>query len=90
MSTSAVAGIDVGTECVKAIVLAEDLRILGRAIVPTRGLFEDRAHEALTAALDEAGVARSDLIEVRATGFASARATDATTVAGVSACHATM
>ena len=88
MSTSAVAGIDVGTECVKAIILAEDMRVLGRAIVPTRGFFEDRVHEALTACLDEAGVAKDDLAAIWATGFASARATTASRVVGESACHA--
>jgi (R)-2-hydroxyacyl-CoA dehydratese activating ATPase len=87
MSTPAVAGIDVGTECVKAIILAEDLRILGRAIVPTRGFFQDRAHEALSAALDEAGLAAGDLAAIWATGFASARVTAASQAVGEAACH---
>ena len=31
------AGIDVGTECVKAVVASEDGRVLGRAVTPARG-----------------------------------------------------
>ncbi len=83
-----VAGLDVGTECVKAIVLAEDGAILGRSIVPTRGLFEDRAHEALVAALDEAQVGPDALSEVCGTGFGARRSTSVTSGATEPTCHA--
>jgi predicted CoA-substrate-specific enzyme activase len=87
MSKPVVAGIDVGTEAVKALILGEARQVLGRSVVPTRGFFQDRAHEALAAALDEAGVKVEDLGGVCATGFGAARATAATQIAGESACH---
>jgi (R)-2-hydroxyacyl-CoA dehydratese activating ATPase len=88
MSETKVAGIDVGTECVKAVVLTDRSKIVGRAVVPTRGLFQHRAHEALTAALDEAGVAAHELSEICVTGFGAARVASATRTASESACHA--
>ena len=33
------AGVDVGTECVKAAIVTEDGRVIGRAVMPTRGYF---------------------------------------------------
>lgn len=88
MSEMAVAGIDVGTECVKAIVLAEDRSLMARTVIPTRGFFQDRAHEAICAVLDEAGLAAGQLREVCATGFGAVRVTAATRLAGESSCHA--
>ena len=88
MSRLVVAGLDVGTECVKGLVLAEDRKVLGRAVLPTRGLFQDRAHEVLAASLDEAEVRLEDLAEVCATGFGAVRAPAATRLAQESACHA--
>jgi predicted CoA-substrate-specific enzyme activase len=82
-----VAGVDVGTECVKALVLTEGPRILGRSVLPARGLFQDRAHEVLTAALDEAEVALSDVAEVWATGFGANCAPAATRCVRESTCH---
>lgn len=82
-----VAGIDIGTECVKTIILESERSILGRAVLPTRGLFQDRAHEALLAALDEAGVQPSDLEGVQATGFAANCALSATGFSSEGTCH---
>jgi len=86
--STASAGIDVGTEYVKAIVLDRDGRIAGRAAVPTRGYFQDRAWEALTAALDDARLAEADLGAIGATGFAAARVPQATARIADVNCHA--
>ncbi|MEZ4585436.1 MAG: acyl-CoA dehydratase activase [Gemmatimonadales bacterium] len=85
----AVAGIDVGTEYVKAIVLDGDGRIAGRAAVATRGYFEDRAWEALHSSLEDARMAEADLRALGATGFGSGRVAQATARFSEVACHAT-
>jgi predicted CoA-substrate-specific enzyme activase len=83
-----VAGIDVGTECVKAIVIAEDGEIVGRAILPSHGSFQDCAHEVLTAALDEAQVAQEDLSQLCGTGFGASTLPGVTMTLCESTCHA--
>lgn len=83
-----VAGIDVGTECIKAIVMAADKEILGRSVVPTRGYFQDCVQEAFTAALDEAQVRRSDLAGICTTGFGARSVPDASWIYSESGCHA--
>ena len=64
-----VAGVDVGTESVKVLIFREDGAIVGRAVVPTRGYFQERCRETLDAALDDAKLKESDLAEICATGF---------------------
>jgi predicted CoA-substrate-specific enzyme activase len=83
-----VAGIDVGTECVKAIVMAPDKEIRGRSVVPSRGYFQDCVQEAFTAALDEAQVERGQLAQICATGFAARCVPDATLTYSESGSHA--
>jgi len=87
-SVGTVAGVDVGTEYVKAIVLGPDEKVLGRAVVPTRGYFQACAYEALTGALDDAQRATADLVAVCTTGFAADCVAQATMSATESACHA--
>ena len=84
----AVAGVDAGTECVKALVLARDGKVLGRAVVPTRGYFQACAQEAVMAALDDAQVREEDLGGICATGFASDCVPQAMITAPETACHA--
>jgi len=84
----AAAGVDVGTECVKAVVAGADGRILGRAVAPTRGYFQACSYEVLTAALDDAQLQASDLAGIGATGFAMNCVRDATTTATEACCHA--
>lgn len=72
-----VAGADMGTECVKAIVAGDGGKILGRAAVPTRGYFQDCYQEAMGNALAEAQVQAADLKAVCATGFGASCAPDA-------------
>jgi len=82
------AGVDVGTECVKAVVVAEDGRVLGRAVMPTRGYFQACVYEVLAAALDDAQRAENELTGIGATGFGMECVPKATLTATEAACHA--
>jgi len=84
----AVAGADVGTECVKVVVLDAEHNLIGRAIVPTRGYFEDCIQEATAIALTEAQLAASELRAICATGFGAACAAVASLSMSETACHA--
>lgn len=83
-----VAGADIGTECVKAIVVGERGKILGRAAVPTRGYFQDCYQEAMGNALAEAQAKAADLQAVCVTGFGASCAADATRTVTETLCHA--
>lgn len=83
-----VAGIDVGTECVKVVVLDSSRTILGRAVVSTSGYFQDRVHEAMKGALDDAQVGQEELEGICSTGFGKACVPFATLEFGETACHA--
>lgn len=63
------AGIDIGSTYTKAVVLADDLSIAGRAMQPTGFKLAEAAETALARALDQAGLARPDVAYVVATGF---------------------
>jgi (R)-2-hydroxyacyl-CoA dehydratese activating ATPase len=84
----AVAGADIGTECVKSVVLDDDGRILGRATVPTRGYFQDCFQEAMGNALAEAQVTASQLGGMCLTGFGASCAPVRTQTITESLCHA--
>jgi predicted CoA-substrate-specific enzyme activase len=83
-----VAGADVGTECVKCVVVADDAKVVGRATVPTRGYFQDCFQEALTMALAEAQVAPAGLAGICATGFGATCATEGADNVTEALCHA--
>ena len=83
-----VAGVDVGTECVKAVVITDEGRTLGRSVMPTRGYFEICAHEAVTAALDDAHRRRDELTGIGATGFGMTCVRNATVTISEAASHA--
>lgn len=82
------AGVDAGTECLKAVIAASDGQVLGRAVVPARGHFEACVHEVLAAALDDAQLGQDALSGVAATGFAMNCVPTATLTATDTACHA--
>ncbi len=84
----AAAGVDVGTECVKAVVVGATGDVIGRSVVPTRGYFEACAHEAFAAALDDAQVTEKSLAGICATGFAASCVRQATATATETTCHA--
>lgn len=88
ISRKLAAGVDAGTECLKAVIAASDGQVLGRAVVPARGHFEACVHEVLAAALDDAQVTSHDLDGVAATGFAMNCVPAATMRATDTACHA--
>lgn len=83
-----IAGVDVGTECVKAIVAADEGRIVGRSTVSTRGYFQDCFQEALGHALMEAQAQVADLKSVAVTGFGASCAPLATLTVNEALCHA--
>ena len=83
-----VAGADVGTECVKAMVANGDGKIVGRATVPTRGYFQDCFQDAIGNALQEAQAKAIDLQSVVVTGFGASCAPLATRTMTETLCHA--
>lgn len=82
------AGVDVGTECVKAAIATEDGRVIGRAVMPTRGYFQACVYEVLAAALDDAQRKEEDLAGIGATGFGMECVPKATLTATEATCHA--
>ena len=82
------AGVDVGTECVKAVVVDEGGHILGRAVKPSSGYFEACSYDTLAAACDDANVELNSLDALGATGFGMECVSDATSRAGDASCHA--
>ena len=83
-----IAGADLGTECVKTVVMNETGKILGRAVVPTRGYFQDCFQEAMGNALAEAQATAGDLRGVGVTGFAAGCAPLASQTITETLCHA--
>jgi predicted CoA-substrate-specific enzyme activase len=83
-----VAGADLGTECVKTVVVNDAGKILGRAVVPTRGYFQDCFQEAMGNALAEAQATAGDLRGVGVTGFAAGCAPLASQTITETLCHA--
>jgi predicted CoA-substrate-specific enzyme activase len=82
------AGVDVGTECVKAVVVGDDGHVIGRAVTPSKGYFQACAYEALAAACDDAQTTQDALDAIGVTGFGMTCVTNATVRAGDAACHA--
>ncbi len=82
------AGIDVGTECVKAVIVGASGAVAGRAVVPTRGYFQACVHEVVAAALEDAQTTGQDLAGVCATGFGASAVPQATMTATETTCHA--
>ena len=82
------AGIDVGTECIKVVVVDDQGTSLGSSIVARRGYFQDRVSEAFPVALEDAQVDAANVSGICATGFAENCVPMATCSLGESACHA--
>ena len=66
---SRTAGIDIGSTYTKAVVVAEDGSILGRAMEPTGFKLAPAAERALARALDQARLGRDDVAYLVTTGF---------------------
>lgn len=82
------AGIDVGSTYTKAVILGEDTRCAGRAILKTGFKLADAARKAYDAALADAGVRENEIGYLIATGygrfqvtFADVQVTDLTSAA---------
>ncbi len=86
--TAKVVGLDVGSECIKAVVMNEDRAVLGRSVTPARGHFQACIEEALRGAIDESGVDREDLSGCCATGFGASCAPKTAMVLPETTCHA--
>jgi len=63
------AGIDVGSTYTKAVIVDDDRRVVGRGVDPTGFKLAEVSERVLQRALDEAGLVRSRLDYVIATGF---------------------
>jgi predicted CoA-substrate-specific enzyme activase len=87
-STKVAAGVDIGSECVKAVVVGDGGRVLGRAVAPARGYFQTCAHQALASACEDAQTDLQQLAGIGATGFAMDCFPTATLRVGDAACHA--
>jgi predicted CoA-substrate-specific enzyme activase len=83
-----VAGTDAGTECIKVVVLDGERNVVGRAVVPTRGYFQDCIQEAMSSALDDAQIRGSDLRAACVTGFAASCTPLPASSMTETACHA--
>ncbi|MDH3285380.1 MAG: acyl-CoA dehydratase activase [Acidobacteriota bacterium] len=81
------AGVDVGSECVKVVVLGDEENVIGRSTVPTRGYFESCVQEALAAALDDASISRDELTRLCATGMGASAVPDHDQAARDISCH---
>jgi len=73
---------------VKAVIVGDDGRVLGRAVTPSRGYFEACAYDALMSACEDAQTDRRSLDRLGATGFGMNSVGEATACAGDAACHA--
>ncbi len=83
-----VAGVDAGSECVKVAILDATRTVIGRAVVPASGYFQDCIQEALGAALDEARISGQQLAAACVTGFGAACSPLKAVTATEPACHA--
>jgi predicted CoA-substrate-specific enzyme activase len=83
-----VAGVDLGSECVKTVIVDGDGKVVGRATVPTRGYFQDCFQEATGNALQEAQVSAAQLAAVCVTGFAASCSPIASQAVAETLCHA--
>ncbi len=81
-------GIDVGTECVKAVAIDAEGKLLGNTVVARRGYFQDRVTEAFNIVLEDAKVEAEGLSSICATGFAENCVPMATSFRGETVCHA--
>ncbi|HEY6797519.1 MAG TPA: acyl-CoA dehydratase activase [Kineosporiaceae bacterium] len=84
----AFAGVDVGSQSAKSVVLI-DGRITGHALAPTGPKPEESGYEVLTSALAAAGLERSDITQVVATGYGRVSAPWSDATVTEITCHAT-
>jgi predicted CoA-substrate-specific enzyme activase len=83
-----VAGVDVGSTQTKAVVLDDEPKVLGRALVDTGARLTDAAELAFGQALEEAGATRDDVAAVIGTGYGRYRVEFGETQVTEISCHA--
>jgi (R)-2-hydroxyacyl-CoA dehydratese activating ATPase len=63
------AGVDVGSTQTKAVIIDESRRVVGRALLDMETSMVTVAQDAFKAALEQAGIAESDVVYVTGTGY---------------------
>jgi len=82
------AGVDVGSTQTKAIILDEEHRIVGRALISTGANIGQAAEAAFRGALQEAGLDRDEVLYVIGTGYGRFRVTFGDAQVTEISCHA--
>ncbi|MGD0075907.1 MAG: acyl-CoA dehydratase activase, partial [Candidatus Binataceae bacterium] len=82
------AGVDVGSTQTKAVVIAEDHRIVGRALIDTGANVIAAAENAFIAAVKNAGVLEEDVAYVVGTGYGRYKVTFGDSQLTEISCHA--
>ena len=81
-------GVDVGSTQTKAIILDEDARVVGRALLDMETSMVTVAQDAFRAALDNAGIAEDDVVWVAGTGYGRYKVTFGREQVTEISCHA--
>jgi len=83
-----VAGVDVGSTQTKAVVMDEQRRVVGRALIDTGAIITKTAQDAFTAAARDAGVGEAEVTYIIGTGYGRYRVTFGHTQVTEISCHA--
>ncbi len=81
------AGVDVGSTQTKAVIISEDLKIVGRALIPTGANVVKAAEQAYALALEEADVPEVEVEYIIGTGYGRYRVTFGNTQVTEISCH---
>ncbi|MBW1680812.1 MAG: 2-hydroxyglutaryl-CoA dehydratase [Deltaproteobacteria bacterium] len=81
-------GIDVGSLSADAVIIDEEGRLLGHAILPTGRDSREAGSRAYAGALEAAGLTPGDVVRVYSTGYSRARVREAEGAKTEIACHA--
>ncbi len=82
------AGLDSGSTSTKAVIIDETGRIISTAILPTGAKVADSARAVLSAALEKAGITKSDLVSTVTTGYGRKAAGEGGSSVTEISCHA--
>ena len=81
-------GVDVGSTQTKSVILDEDRQIRGRSLIDTGAVITEAARKAFAAALEDAGIADSDVGHVVGTGYGRYNVTFGDSQVTEISCHA--
>jgi len=82
------AGIDIGAITAKAAILSDDAELVASVVIPAGYNRSAAADQVLGLALDQAGLARGDLLRLAATGYGRIQVPDADRMVTEITCHA--